>query len=491
MASLSSSRAIACLRWLLALMCLKCAPVAAASLDFTVAASEPVMVTGTPRIAIDVGGVTRHAAYASGTGTAALTFSYVVQAGDFDADGITLAAPLDLNGGTLTDVAGNPASSLTFTAPDTSSLKVQTYTAAFTTNPITQANASAVEFAIVKAPTGASFTYSITSDGGSGSVTGSGTIGGNPHTVSGVDVSSLPTGTLTLSVTVSTAAGGTGVARSTTATPSFTGVLDGVSATTAFATRRLRSAYTGPLLRVRRAADNAAQDIGANIRGNIDTAALAAFCGSDSCYLADWYDQSGNGRDVLQATAASQPRIVDAGTIETANGRPSIRFLPGTLMATSAAATWLNGTAYTLNAVAKLSSTATSFRLLMNTGVSGTNLVMHFGWKNNGSILLAHYGANSDGLFLASPNLNLQIYSGEKFSTAGSAVWVNGAGLGTSIYPASMLNTPNPMRVGGGIINTFDGSWNGWMSEAMTFGSQIGAARAGLEANQKAWYGTP
>ena len=282
------------------------------------------MVTGTPRIAIDVGGVTRHAAYASGTGTAALTFSYVVQAGDFDADGITLAAPLDLNGGTLTDVAGNPASSLTFTAPDTSSLKVQTYTAAFTTNPITQANASAVEFAIVKAPTGASFTYSITSDGGSGSVTGSGTIGGNPHTVSGVDVSSLPTGTLTLSVTVSTAAGGTGSAKTATATPSFAGILDGLSPAASFSIRRLPGAYDGPLIRVRRSSDGAAQDIGATIAGNLNTTELVSFCGGSSCFVSTWYDQSGNGRDAAQATAANQPGIVNAGSIETAGGRPSL-----------------------------------------------------------------------------------------------------------------------------------------------------------------------
>ena len=174
--------------------CLFSVPASAATLGFTVAASEPVVVTGTPRIAIDVGGVTRYASYVSGTGTTALTFSYDVQAGDFDANGITITSPLDLNGGALTDLAGNPASSLTFTLPDTSAIKVQTYTTAFTTSPITQANASAVSFAIAKSPTGASFSYAITSSGGAGNVTGSGTISASPHTVSGVDVSALPSG---------------------------------------------------------------------------------------------------------------------------------------------------------------------------------------------------------------------------------------------------------------------------------------------------------
>ena len=81
------ARLLCALAWMLA------TPASSATLNFTVTASEPVTVTGTPRLAIDVGGVTRYATYASGTGTAALTFSYAVQAGDFDANGITLVSP--------------------------------------------------------------------------------------------------------------------------------------------------------------------------------------------------------------------------------------------------------------------------------------------------------------------------------------------------------------------------------------------------------------
>lgn len=299
-------------------------PAAAANLDFTLAASEPVVVTGTPRLAVDIGGITRYASYTAGSGTSALTFSYAVQPGDFDPNGIALASPLELNGGSIADLAGNPANPLNFTLPDTSSLKVQTYTAAFTTSPITDANAGAVSFAIAKAPVGASFTYTISSSGGSGSVSGSGTIGGSSHTVSGLDLANLPVGTLTLSVTVSNAAGGTGAARTATTTPGFTGSLDSLSPSAAYSIRRLRDAYTGPLIRVRRSSDNAAQDIGAILSGHLNTAALSSFCGAASCFVTTWYDQSGNARDAVQATAANQPRIVNAGVIDTAGGRPSV-----------------------------------------------------------------------------------------------------------------------------------------------------------------------
>ncbi|MFA7275652.1 MAG: hypothetical protein WC043_02485 [Pseudobdellovibrionaceae bacterium] len=80
--------------------------------------SEAVNVTGAPRIVLDVGGATRYATYAAGTGTASLTFTYAATAGDVDLDGIGIASTtLDLNGGAVTDLNGNPETNLTFTAP--------------------------------------------------------------------------------------------------------------------------------------------------------------------------------------------------------------------------------------------------------------------------------------------------------------------------------------------------------------------------------------
>ncbi len=207
---------------LLASLCLLNTTADAATLNFTLTTSKPVAVTGTPRLAIDVGGVTRYATYAGGSGTSSLTFSYAVQARDFDANGIALVSPLDLNGGSLVDGAGNPATNLGFTLPDTSGIRIQTYTAAFSTVPVTAANKTAVGFTIAKAPQGGTYDYTITSSGGAGTVTGTGTIASSAQAVTGVDVSSLPSGTLTLAVTVTTAAGGTGAARQ--ATTSYDGL---------------------------------------------------------------------------------------------------------------------------------------------------------------------------------------------------------------------------------------------------------------------------
>jgi hypothetical protein len=72
--------------------------------------------------------------------------------------------------------------------------------------------------------------------------------------------------------------------------------------------------YTGSAIRVRRASNNAEQDIGFDANGELDTTALTNFCTGTNCFIRTWYDQSGNGADILQATAAAQPKIYDSVT---------------------------------------------------------------------------------------------------------------------------------------------------------------------------------
>jgi hypothetical protein len=63
---------------------------------------------------------------------------------------------------------------------------------------------------------------------------------------------------------------------------------------------------------VRRSSDNAEQDIGFTGNG-LDSASLLAFVGANSGYVTKFYDQSGNGKDLIQTTASKQYRIVNAG----------------------------------------------------------------------------------------------------------------------------------------------------------------------------------
>ena len=94
----------------------------------------------------------------------------------------------------------------------------------------------------------------------------------------------------------------------------------------AYSLRLIRSAYTGSAIRVRRTPSNSEQDIGFNGDGNLNTAALLLFVGAGNGFVTTWYDQSGNGRNATQSTAANQPQIVSSGNLLNLNGKPSIQF---------------------------------------------------------------------------------------------------------------------------------------------------------------------
>ena len=78
--------------------------------------SEQTIVTGTPQLALSIGGGTVQASYASGNNTNQLLFTYTILGNQNDSNGISIPSnALSLSGGTLRDAANNNAT-LTSTA---------------------------------------------------------------------------------------------------------------------------------------------------------------------------------------------------------------------------------------------------------------------------------------------------------------------------------------------------------------------------------------
>lgn len=96
--------------------------------------------------------------------------------------------------------------------------------------------------------------------------------------------------------------------------------------TVAYGLRRLYTGFNYAAIQVRRSSDNTTQNIGWDAASNLDVASLMSFCGSSSCYVTTWYDQSGNGMNLFQSTNANQPRIVNSGVLDTQNGKPAVYF---------------------------------------------------------------------------------------------------------------------------------------------------------------------
>ena len=99
------------------------------------------------------------------------------------------------------------------------------------------------------------------------------------------------------------------------------------SSSAAYSLRALNSAYTEPLVKVRRSSDSAELDVYANFDGTLNEDAILSFCGAGDGFVSTWYDQSGQDNDATQGDASAQPKIVDAGVIITnENGNAGIKF---------------------------------------------------------------------------------------------------------------------------------------------------------------------
>jgi hypothetical protein len=97
-------------------------------------------------------------------------------------------------------------------------------------------------------------------------------------------------------------------------------------ARTAYSLRKLRTAYTGNAITVRRSSDNTSQNIGFDVNGNLDTASLLSFVGAGNGFISVWFDQSGNSKNASQPALANQPYIVNNGSLVTDGGKPSVLF---------------------------------------------------------------------------------------------------------------------------------------------------------------------
>lgn len=83
----------------------------------------------------------------------------------------------------------------------------------------------------------------------------------------------------------------------------------------AFSMRVLNSDYDGPLVRLRRAGDNAELDFGWGDNDIVDIDAINDWRGTNNVFIRTWYDQSGLGRNAVQTTRNRQPRFFTNTTI--------------------------------------------------------------------------------------------------------------------------------------------------------------------------------
>lgn len=156
---------------------------------------------------------------------------------------------------------------------------------------------------------------------------------------------------------------------------SFVGPLDAYASGLVGAwsvSRRLLATYTGPLVRVRNDS-GVERDIYALGSGDLNTADLLSHCGAGNGTVRCVYSQTGSGIDFGMATAAAQPVIVTAGSLETLNGKPTMRVTGSQCLDSAFAGN--NASAMTVYGAGATGTNASgmSFARFLSFGQSGLN----------------------------------------------------------------------------------------------------------------------
>jgi hypothetical protein len=231
-------------------------------------------------------------------------------------------------------------------------------------------------------------------------------------------------------------------------------------------------------VRVRRdtdggAGDNDEQDFTAS---EVSSGALVAFVGSgNEGFVETWYDQSGNGNDAVQATAGSQPKIVNAGTMLNEldfDGTDDNFELTSVLGMTSAGAIF---------SVAE--SGGGNDKLILDNrdgGVDGFRLLrlsndLEYRWQSATVDTGTNLGTNTK--FIAFAN-----HDGSNASAA-----VNGATATTTSDTSSISVAAKP-HIGARSFSTASNFWDGTMNELIIYNSDQNANRAALQTNINSHY---
>lgn len=242
------------------------------------------------------------------------------------------------------------------------------------------------------------------------------------------------------------------------------------SATGAYSVRKLSVSYAGYALRIRRSSDSATLDVGF-LGYKLNTPAILSFVGGGNGFVATWYDQSGNGRDLTQATAGSQPQMVSSGVFTNLlAGFPSLDFTGSmSLDASVASSNFITTTAGTVLGVWSADT------------VSGASVDLGrklWGPNGNNALYVAYNGPNAASVIFDSA------YKGATVAISTGVAYVGAwRRNGTQLFNHINSSTPGAttavgtgaalsanMRVGN---NTSGPGWDGRISELIFWNTEL------------------
>jgi hypothetical protein len=207
----------------------------------------------------------------------------------------------------------------------------------------------------------------------------------------------------------------------------------------------------------------------------------------DTGFVSQWYDQSGNDNHATQGTAASQPKIVDGGSLVTKLGQPSMDFTTGStmLLSDSFSITETESAVFAIWQPAQDSATTVQSRNRTLFGNASSQI--YIGTPNADSQMSFKRFDAVKSFTLGLANLNTPNLHAFVGTTAGADYYFNGS----SIYSDTATGTNsirNHLRIGAK-QNLATHDTEGYISELIIYDSDQSANRTAIEANIGETYG--
>jgi hypothetical protein len=249
----------------------------------------------------------------------------------------------------------------------------------------------------------------------------------------------------------------------------------------AYSLRRVRGEYTGPSIRVRKitSAPYPEQDIGFDADGNLDLNALTSFLDGNAGNIERLYDQSGNGRDVVNTNAAFGPGIATSEGVYTVDEKAALRF-DGVNDQLDIDSSGLDIGSLSSFMVMKLSVTS---GLQFPLALSVTPLRWYAPFVNSGNFNYAYAGQSNAAVTSANTdnNLHTQIAG----TTQGNmTAFLNGTSVDTATLSSGI---ETGFTDGIGAVNGAN-FLDGFIQEIIIYDSDQSANRTGIESNINTHY---
>jgi hypothetical protein len=288
----------------------------------------------------------------------------------------------------------------------------------------------------------------------------------------------------------------------------------------AYSLRLLSSFYSGPLVRIAIGSGfyDVYPDASAGLAFSLSSPVSAAYStydaaptgatgttlstiiGSNTATVAIWYDQTVvHNYNAIQGNLSAQPQIINAGTINTANGKPAIKF-SGTqfMLVTTTGLNFHMSGSIVYNAASGNTNSGNAGAWYTMAGIVGSEqggVVNDWGYgvyNNKFTVGIGNIDGYSDASYGAGASVNdgttRQTTWTRNYSSGVVAIYNNGASEGSNTLPAGERNAVQSFSIGSSVP---DGSFGftGTISEIALFPIVYNLTeRQAVEGSQSTYY---